>query len=1101
MYLFNDGLLYASDDFGTLLVNSLQWAITGGEPVEIDELTSSAGFVNYDSDALAYSLVLPAGKSTAELTATAADSITVTLPSIDVAEGETKNYEIVASVLDGFITTTYTLEVHAQTATEILYVSSSNGVLAGARPYDTNVYDAMVGAGHSVTLAPKGILTEEGFDYSIYAGMVLSGGMGSSRANGVAQNGYPIPCVSMQNDGPKNNKWGWVNDNNAEEHAKTKSYDATNVQFKILNNEHPITTDYEVDQMITWTNGTAESEDFLGKEIKYYNLTDSISEAVALATIPGNDGQTMPTMWAVPEGTSVRSMQADGSYARTETSSNVVLMYLFNDGLLYMSEDLKPLLLNSLEWAMSSNVEAKKVAYVTNGDNVMDETAATVIDDPIIRMLDADENIDLDVIAVSSDATVDLSGYDVVIAQESFSSGADLFKPTGSLGMANIEVPFIFNKVYAMKDTRGFTDEVSGSGGEVPGTYYINVSSDNQENPLFSGVEFTGDSVQIFKTGATDAGGAGEKGFQYAVDVEISSENTLLANGVNDPDNVTICINDIPSGSTIGSETLQARMFAFAMNFGAICKDGGSNITDAGLAIWRNAVYLAAGLEVPAEGVANTAAIESIATNAGFVNFNDEAGAAQLVLPVGTSTADLSVTTVSSDAEVVLPTINVTEGGAYEDYEIVVNAPYGGSVVYALQVHVQAEEEILFLSSDPRGVYSAAKAFDTKVFDPLVEAGYSVTFVDRSAIHEWTPDGDIAFDYSIYSGMVIGGGAGSSNTIDYAKRNYPIPVVSLQNDGPKGNKWGWDIDPVTTKSYDEETVKMEILTTDHPITEGFNVGDKVQWTLGTADSADWSGNEIKSYNLTDDIPSAVALAKIVADGSLEPTMWAIPAGVEVTSVNDVYDNYETVTTSSNIVLMYLFNDGLLYASDDFGTLLVNSLEWAMSEVTQSSDATLSSLTVSEGALDPEFAASTTSYTVNLPTGTASVTVEAVANQAAASVSGAGEITIPEGGTTIDVVVTAEDGTTKTYTVEFTVGVGVDDLANVWSIYPNPVRSMLNIDGAKVKNVEIFNMSGIKMDVHSCNLSQVNVSNLVKGVYVIKIEGADNAVSIQKFTKE
>jgi hypothetical protein len=667
--------------------------------------------------------------------------------------------------------------------------------------------------------------------------------------------------------------------------------------------------------------------------------------------------------------------------------------------------------------------------------------------------------------------------------------------------MGNIEVPFILNKAYAMKDGRGFTDGASGSGGEVAGTYYINVSSENQENPLFSGVEFTGDSVQIFKSGATDSGGAGEKGLQYAVDVEISAENTLLANGVNDPDNVTVCINDIPSGSTIGSETLQARMFAFAMNFGAICKDDGGNMTDAGLTIWRNAVYLAAGLEVPAEGVANTAAIESIATNAGFVNFNDEAGAAQLVLPVGTSTADLSVTTVSSDAEVVLPAINVTEAGAYENYEIVVNAPYGGSAVYPLQVHTQAEEEILYLSSDPRGVYSAAKAFDTKVFDPLVEAGYSVTFVDRGAIHEWTPDGDIAFDYSPYSGMVIGGGAGSSNTIDYAKRNYPIPVVSLQNDGPRGSKWGWGIDPVTTKSYDEETVKMEILTNEHPITEGYNVGDKVQWTLGTADSADWSGNEIKSYNLTDDIPSAVALAKIVADGSLEPTMWAIPAGVEVTSVNGSYDNYETVTTSSNIVLMYLFNDGLLYASEDFGTLLVNSLEWAMSEVTQSSDATLSSLKVSAGTLDPEFAASTTSYSVNLPTGTESVTVAAEANHAAASVSGAGEITIPDGGTTAEIIVTAEDGTTKTYSVEFTVGVGVNELANEWKVYPNPAHSVLNIDGNEVLNIEIFNMSGMKMDVRKYNLNQIDVSNLVKGVYILKIEGVDNAVSIQKFNKK
>jgi len=36
------------------------------------------------------------------------------------------------------------------------------------------------------------------------------------------------------------------------------------------------------------------------------------------------------------------------------------------------------------------------------------------------------------------------------------------------------------------------------------------------------------------------------------------------------------------------------------MNFGAICANAGQNITSDGLTIWRNAVYMLAGLEVPA---------------------------------------------------------------------------------------------------------------------------------------------------------------------------------------------------------------------------------------------------------------------------------------------------------------------------------------------------------------------------------------------------------------------------------------------------------------------------------------------------------------------
>jgi hypothetical protein len=40
-----------------------------------------------------------------------------------------------------------------------------------------------------------------------------------------------------------------------------------------------------------------------------------------------------------------------------------------------------------------------------------------------------------------------------------------------------------------------------------------------------------------------------------------------------------------------------------------------------------------------------------------------------------------------------------------------------------------------------------------------------------------------------------------------------------------------------------------------------------------------------------------------------------------------------------------------------------------------------------------------------------------------------------------------------------------------------------------------------MDVRKYNLNQIDVSNLVKGVYILKIEGVDNAVSIQKFNKK
>ncbi len=84
----------------------------------------------------------------------------------------------------------------------------------------------------------------------------------------------------------------------------------------------------------------------------------------------------------------------------------------------------------------------------------------------------------------------------------------------------------------------------------------------------------------------------------------------------------------------------------------------------------------------------------------------------------------------------------------------------------------------------------------------------------------------------------------------------------------------------------------------------------------------------------------------------------------------------------------------------------------------SSDANLSALEVSAGTLDPAFEPNVTSYSVELPSGTSSVTVTATPNDPNATVMGDGEITNIPGTNTI--TVTAEDGTEKEYNVSFTI---------------------------------------------------------------------------------
>jgi hypothetical protein len=82
------------------------------------------------------------------------------------------------------------------------------------------------------------------------------------------------------------------------------------------------------------------------------------------------------------------------------------------------------------------------------------------------------------------------------------------------------------------------------------------------------------------------------------------------------------------------------------------------------------------------------------------------------------------------------------------------------------------------------------------------------------------------------------------------------------------------------------------------------------------------------------------------------------------------------------------------------------------------DATLASLTSSEGTLNPVFSSGTTTYSVQLAPTVQSVTITAIANSANSSVSGDGVIALTDGVGSASIDVTAESGTVQTYTVNF-----------------------------------------------------------------------------------
>ena len=84
----------------------------------------------------------------------------------------------------------------------------------------------------------------------------------------------------------------------------------------------------------------------------------------------------------------------------------------------------------------------------------------------------------------------------------------------------------------------------------------------------------------------------------------------------------------------------------------------------------------------------------------------------------------------------------------------------------------------------------------------------------------------------------------------------------------------------------------------------------------------------------------------------------------------------------------------------------------------------------------------------------------------------------------------------------TVSSIVDILSEKLQIYPNPVKDVLQIESGELRidRVEILDLSG-KIVCHFNNLTnQINVSTLLQGIYLIKIE-TDKGIVTRKFVKE
>ena len=141
------------------------------------------------------------------------------------------------------------------------------------------------------------------------------------------------------------------------------------------------------------------------------------------------------------------------------------------------------------------------------------------------------------------------------------------------------------------------------------------------------------------------------------------------------------------------------------------------------------------------------------------------------------------------------------------------------------------------------------------------------------------------------------------------------------------------------------------------------------------------------------------------------------------------------------------------------------------EASYSKDNDLKSLSVEGFEISPEFDKDVTEYSVVVPENTTEITINAEENDSAASVTGAGTQTVTQGTNTFQIVVRAENGSEKTYTLT----VEVKD--------ENPINVVVDD-----KNLTVVKIKDYLPQVNAYQETTVNINDFEIPAYTSELTG-------------
>ena len=173
------------------------------------------------------------------------------------------------------------------------------------------------------------------------------------------------------------------------------------------------------------------------------------------------------------------------------------------------------------------------------------------------------------------------------------------------------------------------------------------------------------------------------------------------------------------------------------------------------------------------------------------------------------------------------------------------------------------------------------------------------------------------------------------------------------------------------------------------------------------------------------------------------------------------------------------SDGEVYSSKS-GSKSVKIITQSELEASYSNNNYLSGLKVEEGTLSPAFNKTVTSYTVELPPNTEEINIKGSKADSKASVEGLGKVSVEDGTNIIKVVVTAQNGSSRTYTIT----------ANVKELDPIKVN-INNEEYTVVRKSKLLTSPGTNFKESTTKINDVEVPTLYNENANITLVGLKN----------